>query len=154
MMLVAPLSARISAARGPKTTIMLGAVVIAVGYGLGIFLMSAVWQLVLVCIVIGAGVGLAYGAMPALVMAAVPVSQTASANSFNTLMRAIGTSLASAVAGTLMAHLVTHVGDATFPSQAGLRLVLAIGGAAALTATIVAAFLHGGPRPIPSDSAH
>jgi MFS family permease len=103
MMAMAPMSARISRGRGPKVTLMLGAVVVAVGYGLSVVLMSAIWHLVLVSSVIGAGIGLAYGAMPALVMAAVPVSETAAANSLNTLMRAIGTSVSSAVAAVVLA---------------------------------------------------
>ncbi len=40
---------------------MLGAVTVAAGYVLNIFLMAQIWQLVLVSCVIGAGVGLAYG---------------------------------------------------------------------------------------------
>ena len=47
---------------------MVGAVVVAAGYGLGVVLMSEIWQLVLVSALIGAGIGLAYGAMPALIM--------------------------------------------------------------------------------------
>lgn len=91
MMAMAPLSARISRRRGPKTTLMVGA-----AYAAGIGLMSAIWQLVLGSSVIGAGIGLAYGAMPGLIMAAVPVTETAATNSLNTLMRSIGTSISSA----------------------------------------------------------
>ena len=143
MMATAPLGARISKARGPKTTLMLGTLVVAAGYGLNIALMSAVWHLVLVSSVIGAGIGFAYGAMPALVMAAVPVSETAAANSLNTLMRAIGTSISSAVAGLVLAHMTTTYGSATLPSQAGFRVVMGIGVGAALVALGTAAFLPG-----------
>jgi hypothetical protein len=45
------------------------------------------------------GVGLAYGAMPALIMGAVPQSETASANSFNSLMRAALIAMAIPVRG-------------------------------------------------------
>ncbi|TDD51633.1 MFS transporter [Saccharopolyspora elongata] len=141
MMAMAPLSARISTARGPKTTLMLGAVVVAAGYVLGIVLMSAVWQLVLVSSVIGAGIGLAYGAMPALIMAAVPVAETAAANSLNTLMRAIGTSVSSAVAGAVLAQLTATFGALTVPSEAGFQVIMAMAAAAALLALAIAAFL-------------
>nr|WP_270070895.1 MFS transporter [Streptomonospora mangrovi] len=141
MVAMAPVSSRISAARGPRTTLMLGAVVVAAGYGLGIVLMSSVWHLVAVSTVIGAGIGLAYGAMPALIMAAVPVSETAAANSLNTLMRAIGTSVSSAVSGAVLTQLTIVVGGVDVPSQTGFRVVMAIGAAAALTALLVAAFL-------------
>jgi len=149
MMAMAPLSARISATRGPKVTLMLGAAVVALGYGLGVGLMSAIWQLVLVSSVIGAGIGLAYGAMPALVMGAVPPSETASANSLNTLMRSIGTSISAAVAGVLLAHLTITVGPLTVPSQGSFRVIMAIGAAAALLAAAVAAFLPA-RRPAPA----
>ncbi|MFC0112234.1 MFS transporter [Kibdelosporangium aridum] len=112
MMSVSPLSARISRAWGPKWTLMLGVVVVAAGYGLGILLMSAIWQLVLVSCVIGAGIGFAYGALPALIIAAVPVSETAAANSLNTLMRAIGSSVSSAVVGVILAQMTITFGSA------------------------------------------
>ncbi|SEF23569.1 Major Facilitator Superfamily protein [Amycolatopsis pretoriensis] len=141
MMALAPVSARITATRGPKTTLMLGAVVVAAGYALGIVLMSATWHLVLVSSIIGAGIGLAYGAMPSLVMGAVPVSETAAANSLNTLMRSIGTSVSSATAGLILARLTIRFGPVELPSQNGFRLVLGMGSAAALIALAVAAFL-------------
>ncbi|MCZ9882836.1 MFS transporter [Arthrobacter sp. B2a2-09] len=141
MMAVAPVSARISATWGPKWSLMLGALVVAAGYGFGVVAMGAVWQLVVVSIVIGAGIGLAYGAMPSLVMGAVPASETASANSLNTLMRSIGTSLSSAVAGVVLAQLTTTLGGVSMPSQGAFQLVMGVGAAAALGAFAVAAFL-------------
>ncbi|MCP2167379.1 MFS transporter [Goodfellowiella coeruleoviolacea] len=146
MMATAPLSARTSRARGPKVTLMLGAVVVAVGYGLGVALMSAVWHLVLVSTVIGAGIGLSYGAMPALIMSAVPVSETAAANSLNTLMRSIGTSMASAVAGVILAQLTVPLGATAVPSATGFRVIMALGATAALVALAIAAFLPGRDR--------
>lgn len=143
MMAMAPVSGRLSRTRGPKVTLMLGAVVVAVGYGLGIGLMTEIWQLVLFSCVIGAGVGLAYGAMPMLIMGAVPVSETAAANSFNTLLRSLGTSTASTVTGLLLAEMTLRVGPAAVPSQDGFRVVLAIGAGAAVVAFGIAAFLRG-----------
>lgn len=146
MMVMAPMSARITRTRGPKVTLMCGAVVVALGYGLGVVLMSAVWQLVIVSAVIGAGIGLAYGAMPALIMGAVPVSETAAANSLNTLMRAIGTSISSAVAGVILAHLTVSFGPVAVPSQEGFRLIMGIGSGAALAALAIASFIPGRRR--------
>jgi MFS family permease len=112
--------------------------------------MSEVWQLVLVSGLIGAGIGLAYGAMPALIMGAVPVTETAAANSLNTLMRAIGTSVSSAVAGVILAHLTISFGPAAVPSQDGFRLIMGIGSGAALAALVIASFIparRGGGMP-------
>jgi MFS family permease len=141
MLVTAPFSAKISKARGPKVTLMLGAVVVAAGYAVGSVLMSQVWELVLVSLLIGAGIGLAYGAMPALIMSAVPVSETAAANSFNTLMRSIGTSVSSAVAGVILANLTISLGGYALPSQNGFRVVLLTGAGAALAALVVASFI-------------
>jgi EmrB/QacA subfamily drug resistance transporter len=141
MMLISPFSARISRTRGPKVTLMIGAVVVAAGYLLGMVLMAQLWQVVLAGAVIGAGIGLAYGAMPGLIMAAVPVSETAAANSLNTLARSIGTSVSSAVAGVVLAQLTVAFGPVMVPSQDGLRLVMGIGAGAALLALAIAAFL-------------
>ncbi|MFD4511682.1 MFS transporter, partial [Streptomyces sp. NPDC058457] len=134
MMAFAPVSAAITKTRGPKITLMIGAVIVAAGYGLNIVLMSEVWHLILVSCIIGAGVGFAYGAMPALIMGAVPASETAAANSLNTLMRSIGTSVASAVAGVVLSQLTISLGSATLPSENGFKVVMAIGAGAAVLA--------------------
>jgi predicted MFS family arabinose efflux permease len=146
MMATAPVSARITRLRGPKVTLMVGAVIVAVGYALGVVLMSAIWHLVIVSALIGAGIGFAYGAMPALIMGAVPVSETAAANSLNTLMRAIGTSVSSAVAGVILSHMTISFGPVAVPSQDGFRLIMGLGSGMALLALGIAAFLPGRAR--------
>ncbi|MGW9131890.1 MFS transporter [Streptomyces sp. NPDC055681] len=143
MMAVSLVSARITAARGPRTTLMLGAVVLAAGYGLGVVLMAQVWQIVLVSCVISGGIGLAYGTMPALIMSAVLPSETAAANGLNSLMRSLGTSISSAICGAVLAHMTITLGTYTVPSQNGFRVTMAIGGGAAVLALAVAAFLPG-----------
>ncbi|MEU9157477.1 MFS transporter [Streptomyces sp. NPDC048417] len=152
MMAFAPVSAAITKARGPKITLMTGAVIVAAGYGLNIVLMSEVWHLILVSCVIGAGVGFAYGAMPALIMGAVPASETAAANSLNTLMRSIGTSVASAVAGVILAQMTISLGGATLPSENAFKVVMAIGAGAAVLAFVLASFLPG-RRPADAEPA-
>ncbi|HEY8717062.1 MFS transporter [Pengzhenrongella sp.] len=150
MMTVAPLSARISKAKGPKTTLMLGALVVAVGYGLNLVLMSQIWHLVLVSSIVGAGIGLAYGAMPTLVMGAVPVSETAAALSLNTLMRGIGVSVSSAVAGVVLAQMTTTIGSVAVPAENGFRVVMAIGAGTALLAFVCASFIPRQRPPVPA----
>ncbi|MFF4957474.1 MFS transporter [Streptomyces sp. NPDC001222] len=149
MMATAPVSAAVSRAKGPKTTLMIGALIVAAGYGINIALMAQVWHFVLVSCVIGAGIGFTYGAMPALIMGAVPASETGSANSLNTLMRSIGTSTASAVAGVILAHMTTNLGPATLPSESGFKTVLGIGAGAAILAFAVASLI---PRRGPADA--
>ncbi|KOU54882.1 MFS transporter [Streptomyces sp. MMG1533] len=143
MMATAPVSAAVSKAKGPKVTLMIGAVIVACGYGLNIALMSEVWHLVLVSCVIGAGIGFTYGSMPALIMGAVPASETAAANSLNTLMRSIGTSVASAIAGVVLSQMTISLGGYALPSESGFRTVMAIGAGAALLAFAIASFIPG-----------
>jgi MFS family permease len=141
VMAVAPLSAAVSKARGPKVTLMIGAVIVAAGYALNIVMMSQIWQLILVSCIIGAGIGFAYGALPTLIMGAVPVSETAAANSLNTLLRAIGSSIASAASGVILASLTADIGGHALPSQNAFKVIMAIGCAAALLAFGLAGFL-------------
>jgi len=141
MMIAAPLSAAVSRRTSSRVTLMIGALTVAVGYALGVFFMGSVWQLCVVTGVIGAGIGFAYGSLPQLIMSAVPVSETASANGFNTLVRSIGTSVSSAVAGAVLAASATIVGTVSIPSQGGFQTILVVGSVAALVTFIIAAFL-------------
>ncbi|MGV8871805.1 MAG: MFS transporter [Rhodococcus sp. (in: high G+C Gram-positive bacteria)] len=141
MMFVAPLSARITTTRGPKTTLMMGAAVIAAGYLIGVVTLDAVWLLVVISLVIGAGIGLAYGAMPALIMGAVPASETGAANSFNTLMRSLGTSFASAVAGVILASLTINAGGSEIPSEAAFHVTMGVAAGAAVLSFVLAGFI-------------
>ncbi|MGW0550666.1 MFS transporter [Streptomyces altiplanensis] len=141
MMFVAPVYARLSARRGPKATLMLGLLIIAVGYGAGLGLMSAAWQTVVVSVTLGAGIGLAYSSLPALIVGAVDPSETGAANGLNTLMRSIGTSVSSAVIGMVLAHTSVRTGGVAVPSMEGFRISFAIAAGAVLVGLLLAAFL-------------
>lgn len=150
MLGAAPVSARMARTRGFRLPLIVGAIVVAGGYALSAVLMDTIWELVLATSVIGAGVGLAYGSMPALVMTAVPLSETAAANSLNTLMRSLGMSTASAVGGAILANLTVSLGSATIPTQNAFRVVLSLAAGAALVSALIAGFL---PRVRPNPSA-
>ncbi|MER5940816.1 MFS transporter [Streptomyces sp. NPDC001928] len=141
MMAMSAVSAGVTKAKGPKVTLMIGALIVAAGYGLSIAAMSEVWHLVLVSCIIGAGVGFTYGALPALIMGAVDPSETAAANSLNTLMRSLGTSFASAIAGVVLARMTTDFGGHALPSENGFKVVMAIGAGAALLAFALATLI-------------
>jgi predicted MFS family arabinose efflux permease len=143
MVAMSPVSARLTIARGPRTTLMLGALVVAYGYGFAAVFHSQLWHLLLSACVVGSGIGLAYGAMPALIMAAVPVTQTAAANSLNNLARSLGTSIAGAMAGLLLATMTTTTAALVVPTRAAFVTILAIGAGGALLALGIAVFLPG-----------
>ncbi|MFZ2528949.1 MAG: MFS transporter [Rhodococcus sp. (in: high G+C Gram-positive bacteria)] len=145
MMLVSPLGARLSAGRGPKMTLLVGSLVIALGYGSSVLLMGSTWGLLIVTSICGVGIGLAYGAMPALIMGSVPQTATAAANSFNSLMRSIGTSASAAVVGVVLAQMSMQVGGHTLPTEAGFRTGLLIGCGVALVAALITLGIPGKP---------
>jgi MFS family permease len=141
MMLLSPVSAMITARKGPKTTLMTGTVVIAAGYALAFFLTSAVWQIVLASAIIGAGIGLAYASMPGLIMGAVPITETAAANGLNTLMRSVGTSTSAAVMSVVLANMTMRLGLVSLPSLSGFRTTFVIAIAAAGLALVFTALI-------------
>ncbi|MFD4897777.1 MFS transporter [Streptomyces sp. NPDC058411] len=141
MMIVSPLGGKLIDARGPKFTLISGVLVIAAAYGIGILLMGSAWGLMLFLMISSSGVGLAYGAIPALIMSSVPLSETAAANGFNTLMRSLGTSIGAAVIGALLAQMTTETAGYSFTSEAGFRTGLMFGCGVAVVAAAIAAFI-------------
>lgn len=138
MMLVSPIGARLSALRGPKVTLTVGCVIMAAGYGSSLALMSSPGGLLVVAILVSAGVGFAYGAMPALIMGGVPQSVTAAANSFNTLMRSVGTSASSAVIGVVLAQMSVSLAGHSIPTENGFRTGLLIGCGVSIAGAVIA----------------
>ncbi|MET4922707.1 MFS transporter [Streptomyces sp. PSRA5] len=141
MMFVAPVYARISARRGPKVSLMIGMAVIAIGYGAGLLMMSAAWQTVVISVILGAGIGLAYSSLPALIVGAVDPKETGAANGLNTLARSIGTSVSSAVIGMVLARTAIGTGPTAVPSLHGFRISFVIATVAVLGGLALAAFL-------------
>ncbi|MFE6893782.1 MFS transporter [Streptomyces sp. NPDC057694] len=141
MMFTAPVYARLSARFGPKVTLILGMLIIAIGYGSGLGLMSAAWQTIVIAVVVGAGIGLAYSSLPALIIGAVDASETGAANGLNTLMRSIGTSVSSAVIGMVLANTANHVGGVAVPTMHGFRISFLIATAAVAVGVVLALFL-------------
>ncbi|MFD7367409.1 MFS transporter [Nocardiopsis alba] len=144
MMAVSPVAGNVGHRWGAKRLLLLGAVILALAYGLALAFHTQVWQILVVSIVLGIGVGLGYAAMPVLIMQAVPAHASGAANGLNALMRSLGTTIAAAVTGAVLAQSVTTVGGVTGPSEGGFLFALALGLGAAIVTFIIAAFI---PRP-------
>ncbi len=108
--------------------------------------MGAAWGLMVGLMIINCGVGLAYGAMPALILSSVPLSETAAANGFNTLMRSLGTSIGAAVVGVVLAEMTIDLGGHEIASENGFRVGLLIGAGVAVLAAALAAATPAGRR--------
>ncbi|MFD7403499.1 MFS transporter [Streptomyces sp. NPDC059866] len=141
MMFTAPVYARLSAKYGTKVTLIIGLLIIAIGYGAGLGLMSAAWQALVIAVVLGAGIGLAYSSLPALIVGAVPASETGAANGLNTLMRSIGTSTSSAVIGMVLANTANNVNGVAVPTMQGFRVSFLIATGAVAVGLLFALFL-------------
>lgn len=141
MMVLSPFSGRLARTVGPKLLLVLGAISLIVAYGFTLLFSSEVWQLVVANILIGAGIGFGYAAMPMLIMRSVPQSETGASNGLNALFRSLGTSTAAAVVGAVLAtYTVAHEGVAV-PSPTAFQLSFVLGGAAAVMALLVALFI-------------
>ncbi len=146
MFFLSPVAARLSAARGPRTSLILGGVIIAIGFSIAIFLLDEIWHVVLVSAITGLGVGFAYAAMPTLIMRAVPPSETAAANGLNSVMRTLGSTISATVVGVILStHLVVVDGIAT-PSRLAFVIVFAMGALVVIAGVVIALFI---PRRTP-----
>jgi MFS family permease len=138
MMVTSPLAARVSAVRGPRFTLVTGALIISASYGAGLFLLAAPWQIMVLNVLVAVGVGFGYASMPALINAAVPMSETAAANGINALARSLGTSISSAVIGAILAGMTMSFAGHDVPTLAGLRSALVVAAGAAALAAVLA----------------
>jgi MFS family permease len=143
MVLLSPVSARISGRHGPRTSLALAAAVIAVGYVVRYFTSHSLWMIVAGATVVAAGTAIAYSALPALVMRGVPVGETGAANGLNTLMRSIGQAFCSAVVAAVLANMTFLAAGRTAPTLGAYQLVFLIAAGAALLALAVTLCLPG-----------
>ncbi|MEU9211864.1 MFS transporter [Streptomyces sp. NPDC048415] len=149
MLLLSPVSARISAARGPRTTLALGTAIIAFGYVIRIMDSRDLWLIILGATVCATGTTFAYSALPTLILRAVPAGQTASANGVNVLMRTVGQAVCSAAVAAVLVHHTSLIGGAPVPTLHGYLLAFAMAGTVALVACAAALSIPRSPGDTP-----
>lgn len=135
--LLAPVSAAVTRRFGPQTTLLVGALVMAVSYVARVFLSHELWQIVAGSIFVAAGTSMVFAAMPVLIIRAVPVTETASANGLNMLLRSIGTSTSSAAMAAVATIGLVRVGEELFPGYQALATVFWIAAATSLLAGLL-----------------
>ncbi|WP_255517911.1 MFS transporter [Kribbella sp. VKM Ac-2566] len=141
MVLLSPVSARISSARGPRFTLAIASVLMAAGYVVRLFTSSNVAGIVIGATVVSAGTAVAYSALPALIMHAVPVTETAAANGLNTLMRTIGQAICSTIVASVLAGVTISSGGRVAPALSAYLIVFVIAGISALVAAGLVMFI-------------
>lgn len=137
MLLLSPVSAKLR----PRTALIIGSLIIAAGFASRIWLTGSLWQVILGASIAGAGTGIAYAAMPGLIMRAAPRSELAAANGLNALFRSVGSSLASAIGGAILAAKTMNLGGHELPSLGGYQLLFAICAGSAVLAALLAAVI-------------
>ncbi|MFD4482927.1 MFS transporter [Streptomyces sp. NPDC058471] len=146
MLVLSPVSARVSTAYGARVTLAIGSGLIALGYVVRIIDSRHLWVIILGAAVVSTGTTFAYSALPTLILRAVPLAQTASANGVNVLMRTIGQSVCSAAVAAVLVRHTTLIDGVHVPTLPGYQLAFAMAGTIALVACAAAIA-------IPSDAA-
>ncbi|MCU1478548.1 MAG: transporter [Subtercola sp.] len=141
MFFMAPVAARLSAARGPRVSLVLGGAIIFVGYVIAIGLMTEVWHAVLIATAVGFGVGFAYAAMPTLIMRSVPATETAAANGLNSVMRSLGSTVAAAVLGLILASNSVLSDGRAIPTASAFQICFGVAAIVALAGVVAAFFI-------------
>ncbi|MFD6855863.1 MFS transporter [Rhodococcus sp. NPDC060086] len=141
MFLTSPIAGRLTTRFGGRFTLTLGTLVMTAAYTFRI-----AWDDTVVLIIIGAamvsiGNALAYATLPALIMGAVPLTDTAAANGLNSLARTIGMSSMSAVVAALLTSITLEAAGGTFPAHGAIIVIFVIAGASTFMATLCAVFL-------------
>ena len=135
MFAVGLFAGRLARRLGGKILVIAGCLIGSVAMSILAFAHAQVWEIYLATAIMGIGFGLAFSAMSALVVAAVPPSQTGVASGMNANIRTIGGSIGSAV----MASIVTsQIGPSGLPQEAGYTI-----GFAVMAAGLVLAALAG-----------
>ena len=135
MLVLAPVAAKLCASWGGGRVLAVAGVIVAAGLLVRIVLVDDLWQIVLGATLVGAGTGIGYATLPTLINAHTPDSSLAAANGINTLARALGSTLASAVGGSILASVTITLGSAEIASLRGYRILFVICAVSALLAS-------------------
>jgi EmrB/QacA subfamily drug resistance transporter len=123
MFMVGIFAGRLVRQVGGKILVIAGCLIGCVAMFILAFAHAHEWQIFLSNAIMGVGFGLAFSAMSALIVAAVPASQTGVASGMNANIRTIGGSIGAAV----MASIVTsQLGPTGLPREAGYTTGFAV----------------------------
>jgi EmrB/QacA subfamily drug resistance transporter len=123
MFAVGIFAGRLARRLGGKVLVIAGCLIGCVAMAILAFAHQQEWEIYLSNAIMGVGFGLAFSAMSALVVAAVPASQTGVASGMNANIRTIGGSIGAAV----MASIVTsQLGASGLPKESGYTTGFAV----------------------------
>ena len=141
MVAMSPISGWMLGRWGGRLVLLFGAALMALAYAGRVFYADSVAAVVVGSTLVGIGTALAFAAMPTLIMSSVPITETASANGLNSLVRSIGTSLASTLVAAIMATYKVEIAGVFFATGEAFQLVLGLGAVSAAICAALAALI-------------
>lgn len=141
MVLFAPVSGRMINRWGDRITLPTGSAVLGLSYLGRVFFSGSVGAVIAGSTTVSIGPAISYPAMPRPIIWAVPITETASANGLNSLLRAIGTSTRAAAVAAILGSVTLHVGTSTLPSFAAFQDVFWMAGLSARLACGIVSYI-------------
>lgn len=129
MLLAAPLAQWLLRRAGARFACVAGGLATSAAYAIGLFAGEQVWQIAVVAALVGIGSVLVFTSLPLVIMTRVPAGVTATANSINAVMRWLGSTLASAILGAVLAAHTFLFDGGPVPAAGdyGVSFALALG---------------------------
>ncbi len=135
MFVVGMFAGRLARQLGGKVLVIAGCLIGAASMAILAFAHAQEWEIYLATALMGIGFGLVFSAMSALIVVAVPPSQTGVASGMNANIRTIGGSIGAAV----MASIVTsQLAPSGLPKESGYTIGFAVMAVALVVAALAA----------------
>jgi MFS family permease len=130
---------------GARPLNILGAILSAGGFGFLALFHQEPWHFLLAITVIGLGNGLCFASLAGVVVLAVPRYHVGAATGVNTIMRTVGSSLGSAIPGTILAE--STVAATGLPSESAFATIFWLIAGAMVVAILAALLIPARERP-------
>jgi MFS family permease len=134
MLVAGPLSGVLGTRFGSRVPLALGAIITSAGLLLMALVHHTQLEIIVWNLVMSTGIGLAFAAMPNLILEAVTPEETGQATGVNTLVRSVGASLGAQISAAVLAGSVV----AGLPTDSGYTDAFLVSAFVALAAAITA----------------
>jgi EmrB/QacA subfamily drug resistance transporter len=143
MLFAGPASGMLTGRFGPRLPLMLGVAITAASFTVLASAHHERWEIYFSSLLQGLGMGLAFAAMAALIVDAVPQHQTGIATGMNTITRTIGGALGAQIAASIIAG---HIGSHGLPTDTGFTEAFWISAGAVTLAFLAGLLIPRGGR--------